>query len=63
MVKAMRENRIDVTYAVYKGEGLGFRGPMNIFDFFSRVDEFLGKQLGGKYIPWGKIDGSTVEIR
>ena len=63
MVKALRAAKREVTYVVYPDEGHGFERPENQMDFYGRVEEFLGKHLGGRVEPWKKIEGTTAEIR
>ena len=63
IVKAMREKNLPVTFVVYPDEGHGFERPENMFDFYGRAEEFLGKCLGGKVEPWKKIEGSSAEVR
>ena len=63
MVKAMRDKGLAVTYVVYTDEGHGFARPDNRLDFYGRVDEFLGKQLGGRVEPWQEIKGTSAEVR
>jgi len=63
MVKAMRDRGLAVTYIVYTDEGHGFARPDNRLDFYGRVDEFLGKQLGGRVEPWQEIKGTSAEVR
>ena len=63
MVKALREAGREVTYLVYPDEGHGFARPENNLDFFGRVEEFLGRHLGGRSEPWVKIEGTSAEVR
>jgi dipeptidyl aminopeptidase/acylaminoacyl peptidase len=63
MVQAIRARKLPVDYVVYPDEGHGFARPENRLDFYGRVDEFLGKQLGGRVEPWKKVEGSTAEAR
>jgi len=63
MVKAMRDKGLAVTYVVYTDEGHGFARPDNRLDFYGRVDEFLGKQLGGRVEPWKEIKGTSADVR
>ncbi|HOW44621.1 MAG TPA: S9 family peptidase [Candidatus Aminicenantes bacterium] len=63
IVKAMRDKNLPVTYVVYTDEGHGFARPNNRLDFYGRVDEFLAKQLGGRFQPWEKIEGTSAEVR
>jgi dipeptidyl aminopeptidase/acylaminoacyl peptidase len=63
MVKAMRDKGLAVTYVVYTDEGHGFARPDNRLDFYGRVDEFLGTQLGGRVEPLKEIKGTSAEVR
>jgi dipeptidyl aminopeptidase/acylaminoacyl peptidase len=63
MVKAMRDKGLAVTYVVYTDEGHGFARPDNRLDFYGRVDEFLGTQLGGRVEPWKEIKGTSASVR
>ena len=63
MVKALRANQREVVYIVYPDEGHGLDRPENALDFFARVEEFLGKHLGGRAEPWKKYEGTTAELR
>ena len=63
MVKALRERNLPVTYIVYPDEGHGFKRPENSMDFYGRMEEFLGKHLGGRFEPHRQIKGSSAEIR
>jgi len=62
MVKAMRDKGLAVTYVVYTDEGHGFARPNNRLDFYGRVDEFLGTQLGGRVEPWQEIKESSASV-
>jgi dipeptidyl aminopeptidase/acylaminoacyl peptidase len=63
MVKALRQAKREVTYIVYPDEGHGFERPENQMDFYGRVEEFLGKYLGGRVESWKKMEGATAELR
>jgi len=63
MVAALRKAKRDVTYVVYPDEGHGFARPENQLDYYGRVEEFLGKHLGGRAEPWKKIAGATAELK
>ena len=63
MVAAMRASGLEVDYIVYTDEGHGFARPVNRLDFYGRVDEFLGKQIGGRVEPWHEYEGSSASVR
>jgi len=63
IVKAMRAKNLPVVFLVYPDEGHGIGRPENQLDFFGRVEEFLGKYLGGRFEPWKKVEGSSAELR
>ena len=63
IVKAMRAKNIPVTFVVYPDEGHGLGRPENQLDLFGRVEEFLGKNLGARFEPWTKVEGSSAELR
>ncbi len=48
IVEALKARGIDVPYMVKENEGHGFRNEENRFDFYRAMEEFLGKNLGGK---------------
>jgi len=59
----MRAKNIPVTFVVYPDEGHGLGRPENQLDLFGRIEEFLGKNLGARFEPWTKIEGSSAELR
>jgi dipeptidyl aminopeptidase/acylaminoacyl peptidase len=63
IVAAMRKHKLPVTFVVYPDEGHGFARPENNLDFGGRVEEFLGRYLGGRVEPWKAIPGSSAEVR
>ncbi len=63
IVAAMRKHKLPVTFIVYPDEGHGFARPENNLDFSGRVEEFLGRYLGGRVEPWKAVPGSTAEVR
>jgi alpha-beta hydrolase superfamily lysophospholipase len=63
IVKAMRAKKIPVTFVVYPDEGHGLGRPENQLDLFGRIEEFLGKNLGARFEPWNKVEGSSTELR
>ncbi len=48
MVAALKARGIDVPYIVKSNEGHGFANEENRFEFYRAMEEFLGKQLGGR---------------
>ena len=44
-VSALRDAGKSVEYVVYNGEGHGFNKDENVFDFYHRVEKFLGENL------------------
>lgn len=64
IVQAMQTNGIPVVYALYPDEGHGFARPQNNQSFFSMVEAFLSKHIGGRYEPIGNdFNDSSAEIR
>ncbi len=63
IVQAMREKKLAVTYVVYPDEGHGLSREPNLLDFYSRVEEFLGKCLKGRIEPREKVEGTSAEER
>ncbi len=63
IVAAMRKNKVPVTFVVYPNEGHGFGHLENILDCYGRMDEFLAKYLGGRFLPFSEVKGSTAELR
>ncbi len=62
LVEAMKKNGIQGTYLLYPDEGHGFLRPENNFSFFSVVEVFLGKCLGGRYEAIGSLAGSSIQV-
>ena len=60
--EAMKAKGLPVVYLVYADEGHGFARPPNSLDFYSRVDHFLAKQLGGRCEPLLHMEGSSVQV-
>ena len=56
----MQAKGLSAEYYLYKDEGHGFARPPNKFDFYSRVEQFLSKHLGGRAEPLMKVEGSSV---
>lgn len=63
MYAAMHEHQRAATLVIYPNEGHGWARPENIFDFYGRAEEFLGRHLGGRVEPWRAIPGSSAEVR
>lgn len=63
IVTSMRSKGIDVDYLVYPDEGHGFARPNNRLDFYSRMEQFFAKHLGGKASKPLEVEGTTVESR
>jgi dipeptidyl aminopeptidase/acylaminoacyl peptidase len=51
IVEAMEAKGIEVEYMLFEDEGHGFAKPENRLRFYGRVEEFLSKQLGGRFEP------------
>lgn len=64
IVKAMQEKSIPVSYILYPDEGHGFVRPENRISFYAMTEQFLAKNLGGRFEPIGEdTKGSTMEIK
>ncbi len=48
MVEALRQRGVDVEYILKENEGHGFRNEENRFEFYSKMELFLQKHLGGR---------------
>ncbi|MCP4981105.1 MAG: S9 family peptidase [Gammaproteobacteria bacterium] len=63
IVRAMQAKGIPVTYALYPDEGHGFVRPQNNLSFYSLVEAFLAKHIGGRCEPIGNdFEGSSAMI-
>ena len=63
LVKAMQDQRVPLTYAVFPDEGHGFSRPENDIAFFAVAEAFLAQCLGGVYEPVGPdFEGSSITI-
>ena len=51
IVEYMKGKGLPVLYALYMDEGHGFARPENRLSFYSIAEEFLSKNLGGKFEP------------
>jgi len=51
IVEAMKDKGLEVEYILFEDEGHGFAKPENRLRFYGRVEEFLSKQLGGRFEP------------
>jgi len=63
IVKEMRKNSKPVEYIVYTDEGHGFARPANRMHFYSRVEQFFAKYLGGRSEPATDIPGHSGQDR
>lgn len=63
MAQALRGRGLAVTLVVYPDEGHGFVRPENNLDFLGRAEEFLARNLGGRFEPWRKVPGATAQVR
>jgi len=61
IVAAMRKNGKPVEYIVYGDEGHGFARPENRMHFYSRVEQFLAKYIGGRAEPAQDIPGHSAK--
>lgn len=63
IVNAMQQKNIPVTYVLFPDEGHGFARPQNRTAFYAVVEEFLAKQLGGRFEPVGDdFEGSSITV-
>lgn len=62
MFKEMKKRGLDVTYIMYSDEGHGLVRPDNRVDYYSRVDQFLAKHLGGRAEPLIKMPDTTAKV-
>ena len=62
IVMCLQAKGLSAEYYLYKDEGHGFARPPNKFDFYSRVEQFLSKHLGGRAEPLMKVEGSSVVV-
>lgn len=64
IVNAMMAKNLPVTYLVFPDEGHGFLRPENDRAFYTIMEEFLARCLGGRVQPPEKdLQGSSVQIR
>ncbi len=61
IVEAMRKNNKPVTYYVFPDEGHGFARPENRMAFNAATEEFLAKQLGGRFEPPTEAEAKLLE--
>jgi len=54
MVEALKKRGVQVEYMVKDNEGHGFHNEENRFDFYSAMEKFLAKYLGGRQTPESK---------
>lgn len=62
MFEAMKKKGLDMEYLLYPDEGHGLVRPDNRLDFYSRMEQFLSKHLGGRAEPLLKPAGSSVQV-
>jgi dipeptidyl aminopeptidase/acylaminoacyl peptidase len=63
LVEAMADKELPVTYVNFPDEGHGFARPENRLAFYSVMEGFLERCLGGRSEPVDDaFDGSTIEI-
>lgn len=62
MFAAMKQKGLDVEYVLYTDEGHGLVRPANRLDFYSRMEQFLQKHLGGRAEPLLSPKGSTAKV-
>lgn len=61
IVKAMQDKKIPVTYVLFPDEGHGFARPENRRAFYAVAEEFLSRQIGGRFEPVGDdFEGSSI---
>lgn len=48
MRSALESNKADAEFIEYAGEGHGWALPKNRIDFWTRVEQFLGKHIGAE---------------
>jgi dipeptidyl aminopeptidase/acylaminoacyl peptidase len=64
MFKAMFTKGLPVKYVLYTDEGHGIAKPDNRMDYYSRVEQYLAKYLGGRSEAPLAIEGvSAVEVK
>lgn len=62
IVAAMRKNNKPVEYIVYADEGHGFARPENRMHFYSRVEQFFAKYLGGRSEALNDLSGHSAQL-
>ena len=62
MFAAMKQKGLDVEYVLYTDEGHGLVRPDNRLDFYSRMEQFLQKHLGGRAEPLLSPKGSSAKV-
>jgi len=63
IVNAMRKENKPVEYILYQGEGHKFARPANRLHLTAKIEEFLGKQLGGRVEPLGSLPKHSAVIK
>ena len=62
MFSAMKKKGLDVEYVLYTDEGHGLVRPDNRLDFYSRMEQFLQKHLGGRAEPLYTPPKSSAKV-
>ncbi|MBP7732605.1 MAG: S9 family peptidase [Caldisericia bacterium] len=65
IVNAMQQRNIPVVYCLFPDEGHGFGKWQNSFAFYAIVENFLAKNLGGRYEAfwYDSFDGSSIQVK
>jgi dipeptidyl aminopeptidase/acylaminoacyl peptidase len=61
IVAAMRGAGLSVEYLIYTDEGHGLARPANQLHFYTHVEAFLARHLGGRNEPASEIAGSSAK--
>jgi dipeptidyl aminopeptidase/acylaminoacyl peptidase len=62
IVNAMRQSGKPVQYVLYSDEGHGFARPENRLHFYAIAEEFLAKNLGGRFEPLTALVGHQASL-
>lgn len=65
IVKAMQKKNIPVVYCLYSDEGHGFRRWQNSLSFYTIVEDFLAKNLGGRVqkMKAEDFENSSIDVK